>query len=106
MAATLWLWVAIAAGVLAVLYGVFSMMLILRLPAGHARMQGIAAAGAAGAKAYLNRQYSTILVVGVVLFLGVGFSPLGWPTAGGFAVGALLSGLTGYSRLEILGCAK
>src|SRR6202035_2190497 len=101
MAATLWLWVAIAAGVLAVLYGVFSMMLILRLPAGNARMQEIAAAVQAGAKAYLNRQYSTILVVGVVLFLGVGFSPLGWPTAGGFAVGALLSGLTGYIGMNI-----
>src|ERR1700730_1992759 len=101
MAATLWLWVAIAAGVLAVLYGVFSMMLILRLPAGNARMQGIAAPVQAGGKAYPQRQYSTILVVGVVLFLGVGFSPLGWPTAGGFAVGALLSGLTGYIGMNI-----
>src|SRR6266478_1736249 len=101
MDATLWLWVAIAAGVLAVLYGVFSMMLILRLPAGNARMQEIAAAVQAGAKAYLNRQYSTILVVGVLLFAALGFSPLGWPTAGGFAVGALLSGLTGYIGMNI-----
>jgi K(+)-stimulated pyrophosphate-energized sodium pump len=101
MDSTLWLWVAIAAGVLAVLYGVFSMMLILRLPAGNARMQEIAAAVQAGAKAYLNRQYSTILVVGVVLFAVMGFSPLGWPTAGGFAVGALLSGLTGYIGMNI-----
>jgi len=101
MDATLWLWVAIAAGVLAVLYGVFSMMLILRLPAGNARMQEIAAAVQAGAKAYLNRQYSTILVVGVMLFAVMGFSPLGWPTAGGFAVGALLSGLTGYIGMNI-----
>src|SRR3979490_2144982 len=101
MDAALWLWVAIAAGVLAVLYGVFSMRLILQLPAGNARMQEIAAAIQTGANAYLNRQYSTILVVGVVLFLGVGFSPLGWPTAGGFAVGALLSGLTGYIGMNI-----
>src|ERR1700730_446640 len=101
MDATLWLWVAIAAGVLAVLYGVFSMMLILRLPAGNARMQEIAAAVQAGAKAYLNRQYSTILVVGVVLFAAIGFSPLRWPKAGGFAVGALLSGLTGYIGMNI-----
>src|SRR6195256_1038276 len=101
MDATLWLWVAIAAGVLAVLYGVFSMMLILRLPAGNARMQEIAAAVQAGAKAYLNRQYSTILVVGVLLFAVMGFSPLGWPTAGGFAVGALLSGLPGYIGMNI-----
>ena len=101
MDATLWLWVAIAAGVLAVLYGVFSTMSILRLPAGNARMQEIAAAVQAGAKAYLNRQYSTILVVGVLLLVVMGFSPLGWPTAGGFAVGALLSGLTGYIGMNI-----
>src|SRR6266404_3861176 len=78
MDAALWLWVAIAAGVLAVLYGVFSMRLILQLPAGNARMQEIAAAIQTGANAYLNRQYSTILVVG-----------------------ALLSGLTGYIGMNI-----
>src|SRR5436305_10845220 len=101
MDASMWLWVAIAAGVLAVLYGVFSMTAILRLPAGNARMQEIAAAVQAGAKAYLNRQYRTILIVGVVLFLVIGISRLGWPTAGGFAVGALLSGLTGYIGMNI-----
>src|SRR3984957_6308339 len=101
MDATTWLWAAIAAGVLAVLYGVFSMAAILRLPAGNERMQEIAAAIQAGAKAYLNRQYTTILIVGVVLFLAMGFSPLGWPTAGGFAVGAVLSGLTGYIGMNI-----
>ncbi|MGB6605238.1 MAG: sodium-translocating pyrophosphatase [Steroidobacteraceae bacterium] len=101
MDATMWLWAALAAGVLAVLYGVFSTASILRLPAGSARMQEIAAAIQAGAKAYLNRQYTTILIVGVVLFLIIGFSPIGWPTAGGFAVGALLSGLTGYIGMNI-----
>jgi K(+)-stimulated pyrophosphate-energized sodium pump len=101
MDATVWLWAAIAAGVLAVLYGVFSMTIILRLPTGNARMQEIAAAIQAGAKAYLNRQYSTILIVGIVLFALIGFSPLGWPTAGGFVVGAVLSGLTGYIGMNI-----
>ncbi|HEX4388201.1 MAG TPA: sodium-translocating pyrophosphatase [Steroidobacteraceae bacterium] len=101
MDVTTWLWVAIAAGVLAVLYGVFSMSAILRLPAGNPRMQEIAAAIQAGAKAYLNRQYSTILIVGIVLFLVIGFSKLGWATAGGFAIGAVLSGLTGYIGMNI-----
>jgi K(+)-stimulated pyrophosphate-energized sodium pump len=100
MDATTWLWAAIAAGVLAVLYGVVSMMAILRLPAGSARMQEIAAAVQAGAKAYLNRQYSTILIVGIVLFLVLGFF-LGWPTAGGFAIGAFLSGAAGYIGMNI-----
>ncbi|MBS0364510.1 MAG: sodium-translocating pyrophosphatase [Proteobacteria bacterium] len=100
MDATTWLWAAIAAGILAVVYGVLSMGAILRLPAGNERMQEIAAAVQAGAKAYLNRQYSTILLVGVILFLVIGFW-LGWPTAGGFAVGAVLSGLTGYIGMNI-----
>ncbi len=100
MDATTWLWAAIAAGVLAVLYGIVSMTAILRLPAGNARMQEIAAAIQAGAKAYLNRQYSTILVVGIVLFLVLGFF-ISWPTAGGFAIGALLSGATGYIGMNI-----
>ena len=98
---TTWLGLAIAAGVLAVLYGIVSMMSILRLPAGNPRMQEIAAAIQAGAKAYLNRQYSTILIVGIVLFAVIGFTPIGWPTAGGFAIGAILSGLTGYIGMNI-----
>jgi K(+)-stimulated pyrophosphate-energized sodium pump len=100
MDAASWLWVAIAAGVLAVLYGVFSMMSILRLPAGNARMQEIAAAIQAGAQAYLNRQYTTILIVGIVLFIALGLA-IGWATAGGFAVGAILSGLTGFIGMNI-----
>ena len=101
MDANTWLWLAIAAGVLAVLYGVVSSISILALPTGNARMQEIAAAVQAGAKAYLNRQYTTIAMVGVVLFLIIGLSPLGWPTAGGFAIGAILSGLAGYICMNI-----
>jgi K(+)-stimulated pyrophosphate-energized sodium pump len=100
MDATSWLWLAIAAGGLAVVYGVVSMLSILALPAGNARMQEIAAAIQAGAKAYLNRQYSTIAIVGVVLFVVLGLA-LNWATAGGFAVGAVLSGLAGYIGMNI-----
>jgi K(+)-stimulated pyrophosphate-energized sodium pump len=100
MEAVNWLWLAIAAGVVAVLYGVVSVVSILALPAGNARMQEIAAAIQAGAKAYLNRQYKTIAIVGVILFVVLGLA-LNWATAGGFAVGALLSGLAGYIGMNI-----
>jgi K(+)-stimulated pyrophosphate-energized sodium pump len=94
------LWLAIAAGVVAILYGVISVRWVLKQPAGNPRMQEIAAAIQAGARAYLNRQYSTIAIVGVILFFVLGFA-LGWPTAGGFAVGAILSGLAGYIGMFI-----
>jgi K(+)-stimulated pyrophosphate-energized sodium pump len=100
MEAVNWLWLALAAGVVAVLYGVVSMFSILALPAGSARMQEIAAAIQAGAKAYLNRQYKTIAIVGVILFVVLGLA-LNWATAGGFAVGSVLSGLAGYIGMNI-----
>jgi K(+)-stimulated pyrophosphate-energized sodium pump len=100
MEPTSWLWVSVASGAIAVLYGIVSMLSILKLPAGNARMQEIAAAIQAGAQAYLNRQYTTITVVGVVLLLALGLA-LDWYTAGGFAVGAILSGLTGYIGMNI-----
>jgi K(+)-stimulated pyrophosphate-energized sodium pump len=100
MGATNWLWVAAAAGVIALLYGIVSVRSILALSAGNERMQEIAAAIQTGAKAYLNRQYSAIAIVGVVLFIVLGFA-LSWATAGGFAIGAVLSGLAGFIGMNI-----
>ncbi len=89
MTTDLALWIAIGAGVVAIIYGLVTVRWIVAQPAGNARMQEIAAAIQAGAQAYLNRQYTTIAVVGVVLFAVLGLA-LNWPTAGGFAVGAIL----------------
>jgi K(+)-stimulated pyrophosphate-energized sodium pump len=90
----------LACGVLALLYGLWTVRSVLSLSAGNARMQEIAAAVQEGAKAYLNRQYTTIAMVGVVIFI-LAFIFLGWQVAIGFLIGAALSGAAGYVGMYV-----
>jgi K(+)-stimulated pyrophosphate-energized sodium pump len=91
------LWIALGCAVAAIVYGIAVAKWIIGKPAGNEKMQSIAAAVQEGAGAYLRRQYTTISIVGVVLFLVIGFVPqLGWATAVGFGIGAVLSGVAGF----------
>ena len=89
------LWAIIGCGVLAVLYGIWASRSVMAADAGNARMQEIAGAIQEGASAYLNRQYRTIGMVGVVIFALVWWQ-LSLTVALGFAIGAVLSGAAGY----------
>ncbi|HUC50462.1 MAG TPA: sodium-translocating pyrophosphatase [Xanthobacteraceae bacterium] len=94
------LWLIVLCGALAIAYAIWATRWVISQDAGSERMQEIAAAVREGAQAYLKRQYSTIGVVGVVIFLIVGYF-LGWYVAIGFAVGAILSGAAGFIGMNV-----
>jgi K(+)-stimulated pyrophosphate-energized sodium pump len=91
---------ALVCAVLALAYGLVSINWVLAKPRGNERMQEIAQAIQVGASAYLNRQYTTIGIVGAVLFVVIG-AALNWKTAIGFAVGAVASALAGYIGMNV-----
>jgi K(+)-stimulated pyrophosphate-energized sodium pump len=88
--------VPIVCAFVALIYGALVSLWVLKLNPGNERMQEIAAAIQEGANAFMNRQYTTIGVVGVVLFVIIGVALKSWVTAAGFATGAILSALAGY----------
>jgi len=94
------LWGIIACGALAILYAIYTAQAVMKADAGNARMQEIAGYVREGASAYLNRQYTTIGMVGVVIFL-IAFWLLGPLTAVGFLIGAILSGVAGYIGMNV-----
>ncbi|MCZ6605617.1 MAG: sodium/proton-translocating pyrophosphatase, partial [Alphaproteobacteria bacterium] len=93
-------WFALACGVLALIYSAWAASSVLSADAGSERMQEISRAVQEGAAAYLNRQYRTIAIVGVVIFLVILFL-LGTLVAIGFLIGAILSGAAGYLGMNI-----
>src|SRR4051794_41457253 len=98
------LWLIVLCGVLSIVYAIWATMSVLKSDAGNPRMQEIAAAVREGAQAYLRRQYTTIGIVGVVIFALLAYF-LGMLVAIGFAIGAILSGAAGFIGMKVSGRA-
>src|SRR5271166_2646805 len=94
------LWLIVGCGLLAVVYGVWAIQSVLAADAGSKKMQEISEAVREGAQAYLKRQYTTIGIVGAVIFVIVGYF-LGWLVGIGFAIGAILSGAAGFIGMNV-----
>ena len=94
------LYLGVGAGVVAILYGLYLISWVMRRSAGNARMQEIAAAIQEGAMAFLKRQYTTVAIVAVVLFIVI-LVGLGWEPAVGFLIGAVLSGAAGFIGMTV-----
>ena len=95
------LWVALNASAVAIICGIVFSLGILKQSDGNEKMREIAGAIQEGAQAYLNRQYLTIGIVGIIIFILLGISGIGWLSAIGFLIGAVLSGLAGYIGMNI-----
>jgi K(+)-stimulated pyrophosphate-energized sodium pump len=94
------LWLIVVCGALAVIYAVWAIRSVLAADAGSPKMQEISAAVREGAQAYLKRQYTTIAIVGIVIFFILGYF-LGWLVAAGFLIGAVLSGAAGFIGMNV-----
>ncbi len=95
-----YVYVVIACGALALLYGLVTSRQVLSANAGTARMQEISGAVQIGARAYLNRQYRTVAIVGIVILVILG-ALLGLHVAIGYLIGAVLSGTAGYIGMNV-----
>jgi len=93
-------WIILLCGAMAVVYGIYAIRAVTSVSAGNDRMQEIALAIQEGANAYLNRQYTTIAIVGVLIGIVLGFG-LNWFVSIGYFIGAILSGITGYIGMNV-----
>ena len=100
MSAESFIFLAMISGILGLIYGFWASQSVLAAPAGSKRMQKIAGAIQEGARAYLNRQYSTITLVGIVVAI-ILWQTLGVYVAVGFIIGAVLSGVAGYVGMNV-----